>query len=562
MAGTYRPTIIRYLNAQSQRVSKGTPGAKRVRQKSKTFWGRCADANGKVRPVALCDDADAADAMLAEMKQRAKREARGDIDPFEDHRKRPLTEHVEDFRKFLESKANTVEHVALTVNRVSAAFNGCELKCLADLNAGRVANWLAEQRKPKTDIEQDLLPKMRELRDAGKSLQAIANTLNAKGNQTRCGESWTLAGVRRVLRSEKADNIVAGLSIASSNHHLVALKSFGSWLVKDRRSPENPFAHLSRLNAQVDVRHERRALTPDELSRTIQAAERSDKSFRGANGSTRAMLYRMAAMTGLRADELASLTPASFDLKADPPTVTIAAGYSKHRREDVLPLHLDLAARLRQWLTERERSQDDQRAILSLNRAADAKRERLFPGTWPGKAAEMLRIDLDAAEIAYETDAGFADFHSLRHTFISNLVTAGVHPKVAQQLARHSTITLTMDRYAHLGLIDMTAGLSSLPNITPSDANECRATGTTDDAADFGCTNGCTRPAEITRFQPKSPVLLATQTTSGRETKKPHFPAGNEAFRETEDSEASVGVEPTRDGFAIRCLSHLATTPE
>ena len=38
-------------------------------------------------------------------------------------------------------------------------------------------------------------------------------------------------------------------------------------------------------------------------------------------------------MTGLRADELASLTPASFDLKTDPPTITIAAGYSKHRRE-------------------------------------------------------------------------------------------------------------------------------------------------------------------------------------------------------------------------------------
>ena len=245
--------------------------------------------------------------------------------------------------------------------------------------------------------------------------------------------------------------------------------------------------------------------------------------------------------------------------------VTVAAEVRVKDTDDayrVLPIHLDLAARLRQWLTERERAQDGQRSILSLNRAADAKRERLFPGTWPGKAAEMLRIDLDSAGIGYETDAGFADFHSLRHTFISNLVAAGVHPKVAQQLARHSTITLTMDRYAHLGLIDMTAGLSSLPNITASEANECRATGTTDDVANFGCTNGCTRPDEITLFQPLSPVLLATHATSDRETKKPHFPAENEAFRESENSEASVGVEPTRDGFAIRCLSHLATTPE
>ena len=72
----------------------------------------------------MCDDVDAAETMLSEMKLRAKRIARGDIDPFEDHRERPLAEHVEDFRRFLESKANTVEHVAVTVNRVLAMFNG------------------------------------------------------------------------------------------------------------------------------------------------------------------------------------------------------------------------------------------------------------------------------------------------------------------------------------------------------------------------------------------------------------------------------------------------------
>jgi hypothetical protein len=37
------------------------------------------------------------------------------------------------------------------------------------------------------------------------------------------------------------------------------------------------------------------------------------------------------------------------------------------------------------------------------------------------------------------------DLYALRHTFISNLAAGGVHPKTAQGLARHSTITLTMD---------------------------------------------------------------------------------------------------------------------
>ena len=139
MAGTYRPTIIRFYDAQGRQVRKGTPGAKRVREKSKTYWGRVPDANGKSRGVPLCDDADAAESMLAAMKERAKRIKRGDVDPFEVHRDRPLAEHVEDFRSFLESKGGTAAHVALTVQRLSAVVDGYKFKKLSDLNAGRVS---------------------------------------------------------------------------------------------------------------------------------------------------------------------------------------------------------------------------------------------------------------------------------------------------------------------------------------------------------------------------------------------------------------------------------------
>lgn len=64
-----------------------------------------------------------------------------------------------------------------------------------------------------------------------------------------------------------------------------------------------------------------------------------------------------------------------------------------------------------------------------------------------------------------DKDGCVADFHSLRHGFITYLVTANVPPKVAQTLARHSTITLTMDRYAHLGVGDLVEGLKKLPAI-------------------------------------------------------------------------------------------------
>ena len=44
-------------------------------------------------------------------------------------------------------------------------------------------------------------------------------------------------------------------------------------------------------------------------------------------------------------------------------------------------------------------------------------------------------------------------------------MTGGVNPKVAQTLARHSVITLTMDRYTDVGLFDLSASVNSLPGV-------------------------------------------------------------------------------------------------
>ena len=78
----------------------------------------------------------------------------------------------------------------------------------------------------------------------------------------------------------------------------------------------------------------------------------------------------------------------------------------------------------------------------------------------------MVRGDLAAAGIPYEDgDGRFFDFHSLRGQFISNLAASGVHPKVAQTLARHSTITLTMNHYTHLDVFDVAGALDKLPGL-------------------------------------------------------------------------------------------------
>ena len=232
-------------------------------------------------------------------------------------------------------------------------------------------------------------------------------------------------------------------------------------MVKDRRGVENPLAHLDGLNVKTDRRRDRRAFTVEELRRLLDAARNGPERL-GIDGAAREMLYWLAVETGLRSNELRSLTRASFDLDADPSTVTVEAAYSKHRREDTLSLRPVLAAALRTFLAAK---------------TPDAPAFRV--PTDRKEAAAMFRADVEAAGIAYRDGDGLVtDFHSLRHTFITNLANGGVHPKTAQTLARHCTISLTMDRYSHTLREQEADALAVLPDLSPSGRETARATGT------------------------------------------------------------------------------------
>ena len=41
-------------------------------------------------------------------------------------------------------------------------------------------------------------------------------------------------------------------------------------------------------------------------------------------------------------------------------------------------------------------------------------------------------------------------FHDLRHGAATLLLTAGVHPKVAQERLGHATVSITLDTYSHV----------------------------------------------------------------------------------------------------------------
>jgi integrase len=253
----------------------------------------------------------------------------------------------------------------------------------------------------------------------------------------------TLSRVQAALKDVRDE----GASLRSVHHYMRAIKAFSRWLRRDGRAREDAVADLTCPNPDPDRRHVRRALSAPELTRLIESTA-AGPPFRGIAGASRAWLYKLAAASGLRAAELASLTPESFDLAGDVPTVRVAAAYSKSRRDDIQPIPSALAAALAPWL------------------ALQA------PGTplWrvkPQDAARMIRRDLDAAGVPYRDECGrVADFHALRVCYITSLALSNAPVKVVQSLARHSNPTLTLNCYARVGLYDQSAALDALPDLT------------------------------------------------------------------------------------------------
>jgi site-specific recombinase XerD len=276
-----------------------------------------------------------------------------------------------------------------------------------------------------------------------------------------------------------ADLRSRGRSIQTSNHYLSAIKQFCHWMILDRRCSVDPIFHLRKLNVKTDRRHDRRALEPEEFTRLIDAAMKGPV-IESVEGHDRAIIYIVAAWTGYRRKELASMTLRSLDLTGAVPAANVQAAYSKRRRTDTIPLHPVVIERLKAWLAAKGRVDRD--FVLFPLRTATGRLR---------KTSKMMKRDLGRARekwieesqgdeerreretsdfLSYcDEDGLFADFHANRHTFITNLGRSGVPLTVAQTLARHGDVNLTANIYTHIGVSDQVAAIADLPTPPPMD---------------------------------------------------------------------------------------------
>jgi site-specific recombinase XerD len=364
-----------------RKIKDGTP--------SKVWYVAYTDHEGRRRMVKGFTEKDLTQRLAAKIESEVMLRKRGMIEPSHDRvaeqRRKPLSAHLAEFEIALKGRNRTSKHVSLTMLRIRKVIDGCGYTRLADLE---------------TD-----------------SIESYLQTLKTK----------------------------EGFGHKTYNHYLQALESFSRWLIEKKRLTANPIRGIVRLNNEVDVRHRRRALSASEVSKLVAAARSSTKKIQKYTGEQRSRVYLLSYMTGLRRSELASLTPASFNLAADQPTIPLEAACSKHRRTDVLPLHPELVLMLREWL----------KGVTTT--------EKLFPLLDRKKVWFMVKKDLERAGIEYETQDGIADFHAAgRHSYITGLVRGGATLVQAKELARHSDVRMTM-RYTHVGMDDKAKALNSLP---------------------------------------------------------------------------------------------------
>jgi len=244
----------------------------RTTHRTKKWYGQYRDADNILQRVPLSTDKSAARAMLAEIVRRIERQKSGLIEAVAERLDEPISQHLDEYKRYLASKGRSEFHVSETARLITKVTEACRVQLLKGLQGSR------------DQIEQHLAKRLED-----------------------------------------------GSSHRTANADLTAIRSFCRWLVQRRLLPTDPTIGIAKLNEDEDRRRERRALTDEEAQILVNTTRRSERVFRGLNGEDRAVMYTLAQRTGLRRKELCSLSPASFDLTSHPPIVRVRAGDSKHR---------------------------------------------------------------------------------------------------------------------------------------------------------------------------------------------------------------------------------------
>ncbi len=224
----------------------------------------------------------------------------------------------------------------------------------------------------------------------------------------------------------------------TANEYLGHANALFNWMERNGRLERNPLKIVGKSETRGKERYVRRALTETELATLIETSEK------------RALPYMLAAYTGLRRGEIQKLTWEDLRLDEARPYILARASTTKNKKTAVLPLIPPLVEALKAW-----RARQDQIAGKVFRRGVPT--------------AKTILKDLAACGIKGMDEHGrHLDFHALRHTFATMLARAGVSPRVAMELMRHSDMRLTAKTYTDAMSLPLFGELEKITPLLPS----------------------------------------------------------------------------------------------
>jgi len=234
-----------------------------------------------------------------------------------------------------------------------------------------------------------------------KHLQSFFGDIPLYRITRKAAEEYQTWRVNQKLRNGKP------ISKATVNREIACLKRIINKAVEWGKASNNP---ISRIKMFHEGERKLRFFSEAELEKLIAYAPESLKA-----------IIIVAFLTGMRKGELISLTwkNINFDLGL------IYVEHTKSKRVRDIPI----SDTVRDILWELRKKSNNEYVFVNKK----------------GEPYKNIRIDKLLKKAGIEN----ANFHTLRHTFASNLVMANQNLKVVQELLGHSDLSVTL-RYAHL----------------------------------------------------------------------------------------------------------------
>lgn len=319
------------------------------------------------------------------------------------------------------------------------------------------------------DYRQHLIAQRRDDRYIEETISQI------KAIAKECGfHFWPDVNVERItLRLAKMHDRGRGIKTRTMNGYITAFRSFAAWALENEKIMALPMGWRGFKKHKIDDEVERRGLSVEEMRVLIEHTERAPERF-GMAGPERAMLYRVAVETGLRAGELQSLTRGSFNLDSDNPAVTVLARNSKNKKTESLYLSAELAELLRRHLEFKLKG------VAAFNVPDHTHTAEMFRADYTGaRAGWIAAAPMGTGRDARERTSFLAEtddldrplvFHCLRHTCgVWAFQYKKMSPREVQSLMRVSSLKL-VDRYTKSFNVDTKDRANLIPSLSTAPA--------------------------------------------------------------------------------------------